>query len=486
MGKEFTTTWKHRAVWLAFWLALTAVGNAPPNAARQIQAEELRAHAQLKAATEADLVLLLNSSAINQAAQSLVGLEFTLANGARLRVNAIETQLKAAAAEVKLVVQAQSSATAKAFNLQLTGVLNNAELKDGALQLPFQLTDVSLGNGILTPLLRLWFGEWLAPERWNAALPVLTLPAELTEQIEIPATQFEVKGTLPMTVKMTAYQLPIKFAFAAVCLLEGRAVVALRLLEAAPAASQPVNDPAPEALPGEIARLSDQLNTPRAMRARLAQAVISQLLARLAAARTDDIQLQLQPARVRQEEVSGLLAVTNYTDLESGTVQADVRQIVIDRIDSGGIETRLQAQGVFDTRLRGREYGIPYRLSPRGTFVINDRRVPLQVTGETERVFLQAVPGTFLPLDLRFQFGLAGRAIGFNRQINLPAERVLNHLELPSFFLRKLPLPRKLVVEKGGKLVVTEQRELNLQLSGLQIRPQNNAVEFSGDLVIKE
>src|SRR5205085_11567425 len=144
-----------------------------------------------------------------------------------------------------------------------------------------------------------------------------------------------------------------------------------------------------------------------------------------------------------------------YTDIESGEAQGDLRQIAVERIDGERIETRLQAQGVFDTRLRGREYGIPYRLAPRGTFAINDRRVQLRVLSEDGRAFLQAEPGTQLPLELEFKFGLAGREISFNRQVNLPADRLLSHLELPAFYLRKLSLPRKLVAEKGGQLSVT-------------------------------
>lgn len=459
---------------LALWLVLFGLGSLPPQAASQTEAPAAHTQTQLKTAAEADLLLLLNEAAFNKAAQNLVGLEFTLANGAILRINAIQAQLKDTAADIRLDVQAQSAPNAKAFNLQLTGVVTDAEVRDDALQVPFRLTEISLANGILTPLLRLWFGEWLAPERWNAALPPLTLPRELAEQIEIPAAQFEVKGALPMKVTTTAYQLPLKFSLAALCLLEGRLAVALHLQDTPPNQTEKAETTSPQ----------EQLRTPRELRARLSKSLISQLLARLADARTDDIQLELQPARIRQEETGGPLAITNYTDLESGTARGDVRQILLERLDGNGIETRLQVQGVFDTKLRGREYGIPYRLAPRGIFSINDRPMPLQVTSASERIFLQATPGTALPLDLRFQFGLAGRELGFNRQVNLPAERLLKQLELPSFYLRKLPLPRKLAADKSGKLTIAEQRELNLQLSGVQIRAQSDAVEFTGDLTL--
>lgn len=467
----------------ALLLSLAVAVIAQQTEATRPPAELPQTYAQLKAAAEADLLLVLSEPAINQVAQSFAGMEFTLANGALLRVKTIATRLTATGAEVKLDVLAFASATTtRALNLRLTGWLNNAEVQDSALRLPFRLTEVTLENGLLTPLLRLWFGEWLSPERWNTALPALTLPREVAENLNIPAVQFEVGGSLPMIVTTKPYQLPLPFTVSALCVLEGRAVVGLRLTESAATNVQP---PDAAALPSELARLSEQLGLSRALRARLSKRLLDQLLNRLATARPDDIQMQLRPGRVRQEVVTGLLNVTNYTDLESGSAQADVQQFVLEQIHSGGLSARLRLQGVFDTKLRGREYGIPYRISPRGTFAINDRPVPLRVASDAGRAFLQAAPGTQLPLDLRFQFGLAGREIGFNRQTSLPAERLLNHLELPAIYLRKLPLPYKLAVKQGGKLEVTEQQERWLELSGLQISAQNNALELDGDVLVK-
>lgn len=466
------------------WLAFLLLGLAVAVIAQQNDAPPaVPTYAQLKAATEADLLLVLSEPAVNQAAQSLAGMEFTLANGALLRVKTIAARLTAAGAEVKLDILAFASATsAKALNLRLTGWLNNAEMQDGALRLPFRLNEVTLENGLLTPLLRLWFGEWLSPERWNAALPALTLPREVAESLDIPAAQFDVNGSLPMTVTTKPYQLPLPFTLSALCILEGRAVLGLRLTEGAATSANPS---AAAALPGELVRLSEQLSLSRSLRARLSRRLLGQMLMRLADARADDIQMQMRPGRVRQETVTGLLNVTNYTDLESGKAQADVQQFVLDRLDADGITARLRVQGVFDTKLRGREYGIPYRLAPRGTFAIIDRLVPLRVSNIDGRAFLQATPETQLPLDLRFQFGLAGREIGFNRQTSLPAERLLNHLELPAFYLRKLPLPYKLAVNQGGKLEVVERQERWLELSGLQISAQNDALELNGDVLVK-
>lgn len=474
LGKAQMFRWVSGLILLSCVLA----ARAPLAVSSQSQAAVLD-EAQSQAAANADLLLIFHENALNQAAQQLIGLEFTLANGAVLQVTALRARLLATGVELKLDVQAQAAPAAKTIKLQLTGWLASATTtlaSDGALQLPFKLTDIALANGALAPLLKAWLGDWLTPERWNAALPPLRLPKELTQTLQIPAAQFEVKGQLPMQVTTAAYQLPLKFTPTALFFLEGRAVVALRLEAATVGTSVTL---------AATSAIQTDLSATRDLRARLSRNLLTEMLARLAAAREDDIQLQLQPARVRQEQPGGLLNVTNYTDVESGTARADVRQLVVERIDAAGIATRLQAQGVFDTKVRGREYGIPYSLSPRGLFAISDRPVPLRVASDEARVFLQAVPGTLLPLDLRFQFGLAGREIGFNRQVQLPAERLFSQMDIPTFYLHKLPLPRKLSVNQQGQLSVNEQRELNFQLGGLQLRPQNDAVEFSSNLAVQ-
>src|SRR5205085_8556658 len=105
-----------------------------------------RVYAQLNSASEADIVVVLSEPAVNRALQSLTGLEIMLANGALLWLDSIGVKLRLNAAEARFGVQAQASAEKRSLNLRLTGVLQNAERKDNAVQLPFRLTEVSLGK----------------------------------------------------------------------------------------------------------------------------------------------------------------------------------------------------------------------------------------------------------------------------------------------------------------------------------------------------
>jgi hypothetical protein len=71
---------------------------------------------------------------------------------------------------------------------------------------------------------------------------------------------------------------------------------------------------------------------------------------------------------------------------------------------------------------------------------------------------------------------LAGREIGFDRQINLPTERVFNRWELPALWAREFALPRKLAVQADKSLQITETQPLTLSLSQLQAQTRNDAL----------
>ena len=183
--------------------------------------------------------------------------------------------------------------------------------------------------------------------------------------------------------------------------------------------------------------------------------------------------------RIRQEQIDTLVKVTNYTDVESGTGQADLKQIIVEQLRDGLLGARLLAQGSFNAKVNGREYGIPYRLSPRGQFGIQDRGLSLRLMSEAGRVWLQGLPGTQLPVDIRMNFPVVGREIGFDRQLNLPAERVVNRWELPAFWAREFALPRKLVVLADKSLQITESQPLTLALTQLQATTHDETVRLT-------
>src|SRR5262245_52346792 len=131
-----------RSIGLLAWLLfIGCVMGAQQGGEDPRQAEMRRVYAQLKSASEADVVVVLSEAAVNRALQSLTGLEITLANGALLRLDSIGVKLKPNEAEARFGVQAQASAEKRALNLRLTGVLNNAEHIDAAMRLPFRLTE---------------------------------------------------------------------------------------------------------------------------------------------------------------------------------------------------------------------------------------------------------------------------------------------------------------------------------------------------------
>lgn len=438
---------------------------------------------------DSDVVVILNERVISEAAQQIAGLEFLLSNGSSLKLTSIESELKAAAAVFKIGIQAKSSVT---VNLQLTARINSGELEKGALRLPLQVTEVKLMSGRLSSLfLKTLFGEWLNPEKWNDALPAIEIPVEIAETMRIPAGRFEVGGEMPMEISTPDYQAPLKFNLTSLLALDKRVVIALLLDQGAtpvaiPASFASANDNDQVALEAEIARMSEGLNSAGDLRAVLSRRVINELLTQMTAAHNDDFKILLKRGRIRSEEVNVIVNVTNYTDVESGEGRGDITQLNVERIADGKLILRLSGQGEVDARLRGREYGVPYSISPRMTYSFKDQPLPLEFVGEEKKIFLRAAPGSTLPINVRFNLKVAGRDVGFDRQSVAPADKWLNRIELPSFFGREISLPRKMEIDAGGNVHITERRNLGYTLSNLRVGAKNDAIEIIADVKLNQ
>ncbi len=467
-----------------------AFGQQISDAARLNELRRLRDQLQISnSLRDADALVVIGERAIIEAAQRLVGLEILLSNGSTLRLTSVEGELKPAAAILKVGLQAKSSVT---VNLQLIGRINSGEVGKDALRLPLQVTEVKLMSGLLSSLfLKTLFGEWLKPETWNDELPALELPLEMAEALQIPANRFEVAGEMPMEISTPAYQAPLKFAVTSLLKLDKRVAIALRLDQGAPAVNVvqtsfiDASDSDPAALESEIAQMSESLTADGDLRLRFNRRVINALLTQIAAAHKSDFDLRLKRGRLRTEEVTAIVKVTNYTDVESGAGRADISQLNIERIADGKINLRLSGQGELDAKLRGREYGIPYGFSPHITFAINDQNLPLEFASEDEQIILRATPGSTLPISVRFSTTVAGREVGINRNSVIPADRWLNRIELPSFFGREFSLPRKMEVDAGGNLYVTEKQALKYTLSNLRLRTKDDALDIVADFNVK-
>lgn len=471
----------------------SVVAQQRTDATRLNELRRLRDELQLTdSLRQADIVMMIGERAIIEAARQFVGLEIVLANGSTLRITSVDAELKPAAAVVKIGVQARSTIT---VNLQLTGRLGVGEAgtgPNGGYQLPFQITEVSLMNGRLSSLLlKTLFGEWLGPAKWNEELPSLELPLEISESLDIPVGRFDVEGSLPMEITTPAYHAPLKFAITSFFVLDKRAVLGLQMIDAETAANGRqiiktsyfgLRDQDQEALENEIAQMTSGLASQDDLRVRLNRRVVSALLEQIAAAHSVDFNLRLKPGRVRSEEVSTVVNTVNYTDVEGGEGRADINQLRIDRIADGKIYLRLSGQGEVDARLKGREYGIPYRLSPRTAFAIKDQTAPLQFVSEGERVVLRAVPGSTLQIDLRFSLKVVGRDVGVNRQLVVQADRWLKQIELPPFFGREISLPRRMEIDAGGNLYTTKRQQLGYTLSGLRLIASEDAIELGAAL----
>jgi hypothetical protein len=445
--------------------------------------DELRASDSLR---YADVAVVMSERMIVHTARQMEGLEILLPRGGVLQLKSIGIELAPAAAIVKINVLAKSSVN---VNLLLTGRLGTGEVRGDLFQLPFQITDVSILNGTFTSLfLRTFLGDWLTTKKWNEELPPLELPLEIGDALQIRASRFQVEGSLPMEIATPAYQSSIRFKISSFLVLDKRLALGLEMIREQTVTPYidrtPLTDSSDQnvaALEDEVARLSEELNCKNDVRLVVSRRVISQLLAQIAAAQRNDFIIDLKACRVRSEEVETLVKVLNYTDVESGSGYADVSQLSIERIEDGRLDLRLSLRGALDSRLRGREYGIPYRLSPHTTFAIEDRIVQLQTISEGDRVVLRASPGASLPINLRFSIKVAGRDLGINRNTSVQIDRWLNRIQIPSFFGRQFSLPRRLEVDAGGNLYVTRSLKIKFTISKMVVKTIGDSINIIAD-----
>jgi hypothetical protein len=435
---------------------------------------------------EHDVVAVISQRALNDTAARLAGLEITLNNGVTMKLNAIALELKPAIAQVKLGVEVNPSSKFKAAKFRLFGKLGSGESNGANLRLPFQLTDVAFGSedSASLSLLKLLLRDWLAPEKWNAVLPPLDIPLQLNPTIEIPAATFEASGEMPMTLETPAYQVKVEVTLAALAILDGRAVVALNLQPKPAPTISATNDNEDEAtLTNEIAGLTEHLALHHDLRVRVRKNAINAMLARLAAARAIDLTVKLKPGRVRSEEVDALIGrLLNYTDIESGDGHADVARLFIEDISATRVFARLAAQGELTTKVKGREYGVPYNLSPRGHFTIRDELLPLEILSRQDRIVVRAARGASVPVRVKMRLDVIGHPISFTRTVNLRADEWLKDFEMPALITQEMQLPRQLALGKQNELTVVRSEPSRYTIANLRVETKDEALEILADV----
>lgn len=437
---------------------------------------------------EADVLAIVSERVLNDTAQRMAGLEIKLANGAVMKITSIQLALQPAAALVQLGIQVDPSSKFKTANFRLTGKLGSGEIHGANLRLPFQLTDVAFGDAKSLSPMKLLLRDWLAPEKWNAVLPPLEVPLQLNPTIDLPAATFAATGDIPMTIATPAYQVKVEFWLAAFVVLEGRAVMALncRPLPEPLGATRGLvagNKEDDAAVSREIAQLTQHLTLNSDVRLRVRKDAINTLLANLAAARAIDLTVRLGQGRLRAEEIDALIGkIVNYTDVEAGDGKADVTRLFIERIADTQVFVRLAGQGELQADVKGREYGVAYRLSPHGRFSILDELLPLEIMNRNERLIVRVAPGATMPVRVNMAIDVVGHPISFTRTVKLQAEQWLKDFELPSILTQEVQLPRKIAIGKNSELNITSSETSRYTIANLRVEAKVDALEFLADV----
>ncbi|MEP7341069.1 MAG: hypothetical protein ABI977_25285 [Acidobacteriota bacterium] len=486
MNQEIAKKWGQVVALVALLAcgSFSAAAQPVSNAERVTELRKIRDELRTQDSfRNADAVVVLGERAIAEAVRQFAGMEIALANGSVMKLTSFETQLVTGAAIIKIGVQSKS------VNLQLSGLLTSGEIKDGRMRMPFRVTEVKLLNSLISSVfIKTMFGAWLKPDTWNDELPSLDLPLEINEAMEIPASRFDVEGQLPMEIGTAAYRVPMKLSLTSLLFLDRRAVLVLQANSPVPVNSSMVESVIAgsdmSALLNEIHHLGAGLTVDGDVRLRLGRNILSSLLSQIAWQQNPDLKFKLKQGRLRSNEVKTVISIINYTDITNGDGQADISEMRVESINDGNINLRLSGQGVIDAQIKGREYGIPYGFSPRTSFEIKDQPIPLQFTSENGRVMLRAVAGSVLPINLRFSVQVAGQEISVNRTEAMQVDRWLNRIEFPALLNREILLPRRLEVDGGGNLHVTQREKLGYALSNMRMGTSNDAIDIVAEIKV--
>jgi hypothetical protein len=462
--------------------ASVALAQAPTASLRQLRDQLIATNGW----RNHDVVAVISQRALNDTAARMAGLEIKLSNGVTMKLNAVALELKPAIAQVKLGVEVNPSSKFKAAKFRLFGKLGSGEINGANLRLPFQLTDVAFGSedSASLSLLKLLLRDWLAPEKWNDVLPPLEIPLQLNPTIEIPAATFEANGEMPMTLETPAYQVKVEFTLAALAILDGRAVVALNLQPKPAPTISATNDNEDEAtLTNEITGLTQHLALNHDLRVRVRKNAVNDLLAKLAAARAIDLTVKLKPGRLRAEEVDALIGkIFNFTDVESGAGQADVARLHVEEISATRVFVRLAGQGELNAKVKGREYGIPYNVSPQGRFAVHNELLPLEILSRNDRIVVRAASGAAVPVSVKMRLDVIGHPISFTRTVHLRADEWLKEFELPALITQEVQLPRQLALGKGNELTVVRSEPSRYTIANLRVETKDEAMEILADV----
>ncbi len=476
------------AIFFFAFFAVIGLAQTPTMSLRQLR-DQLVATNELR---DADVVAIVSEHAFNDTAQRMKGLEIKLANGVVMKINSVAIELKPAAALVKLGVQAEVSSKVKPINFRLSGKLGSGEISGSHLRLPYQLTDVALGaeDSKSATVLKFLLSEWLAPAKWNSVLPPLEIPLQLKQTIEIPAATFESNGEMPMTLTTPAYQINLEFWLQSFFVLDGRAAIAMNFQPTVEKAVIPEGRVDDEADDDDaeninvIVHLTQHLTTSNDVRVLVRKNAANNLLTKLATSREIDLTVKLKPGRIRAEEVNAVFGkILNFTDVESGDGAANVANLSVENFDAAKINLRLSGQGEINANVKGREFGIPYKLSPLGKFSIANELIPLIIASQDGRLMISAVSGSIIPMKINLIIPVAiGRGFNFSRTINLQADQWLKGMELPAIFTQEINLPRRIVMNKNNEMSVVNSELSRYTVTNLQVEVTAGNIEIRADI----
>ena len=202
--------------------------------------------------------------------------------------------------------------------------------------------------------------------------------------------------------------------------------------------------------------------------------VVNRLFGTLASSRSDDVRVSFPPTRPLLQERKSIFGIqyTNRLDIDSGTVQLNLRRAELLPARGNVLRLLLEMEGAGRIAVSGKYTGIGATSSPRIQLSMRDTVSFAVEAGKDGGLMLIPQRGDLL-LEATLHVNLLGWEVPWREDIPLRVEDLLTPIALPALFTSeiKIPVPADTYGDRNYKFAAhpVEFRDTRILLRGEQL-----------------
>jgi hypothetical protein len=207
---------------------------------------------------------------------------------------------------------------------------------------------------------------------------------------------------------------------------------------------------------------------------------LNKIIEPIANNREDDIKIDFPPTKPVMSEDKSILGIkyTNYINVESGSLIANLKKFRFERMHLNKIGTTLEVEGKGNLSVSGRYMGVPASVSPE-IYMYLFESVSLSLTSTKNGEIVLNPEQKGMILKTKFTVSLLGWQVPWYQEVPLEFTDMIKPLSFPIALKSEIqfPLPAKTFGDQ--KL---EFAPYLLELSNSKVSAANNKLEYRTDV----